>query len=385
LGFKRAARIKSVLPISFNLSAGLKMPRIYNFSAGPAALPELVLKQAASEMLDWHGCGMSVMEMSHRGPAFLSIHAKAQQLLRELLNVPAEYKILFLQGGGIGMNAIVPMNLLGTKRSIDFVNTGVWSQKSIEEAGKYAQAVVVASSEPDGFKKIPAPDTWQLNPDAAYVHICANETINGVEYFFTPKTGHVPLVADMSSNILSRPIDVSAYGLIYAGAQKNIGPAGLTIVIVREDLLNQAMPMTPSAFHFKMQAENDSMLNTPPTYSIYIAGLVFEWLQKQGGLEVMAQKNQAKSKALYDYLDASDLYQSPIEPDCRSRMNVPFKLKDESLNDAFLNGAQAQGLAQLKGHRLMGGMRASLYNAMPMEGVEALLAYMRGFEAQNGG
>jgi phosphoserine aminotransferase len=359
------------------------MPRIFNFGAGPAALPKPVLKQAAAEMLDWQGSGMSVMEMSHRGAAFLSIHAKAQQLLRELLNVPPEYKTLFMQGGGIGMNAIVPMNLLGRQKSIDFLNTGVWSQKSSEEARKYAEVRVVASSDSTGFQHIPAPESWVLNPDAAYVHLCANETINGVEYFFTPDTQNVPLVADMSSNILSRPVDISAYGLIYAGAQKNIGPAGLTIVIVREDLLHQALPITPSAFHFKSQADNDSMLNTPPTYSIYIAGLVFEWLQAQGGLAVMAQKNKAKSEALYNYIDSSTLYTSPIAPDCRSRMNVPFKLQDESLNEAFLQGAEAHGLAQLKGHRLMGGMRASIYNAMSREGVEALLAYMRGFEAQH--
>jgi phosphoserine aminotransferase len=358
------------------------MPRLFNFSAGPAVLPESVLKQAASEMLDWQGCGMSVMEMSHRGPAFLSIHAKAQQLLRELLNVPLEYKILFLQGGGIGMNAIVPMNLLGTKHSIDFVNTGVWSQKTSEEASKYAQVHVAATAEPSGFKTIPAFESWQLNADAAYVHICANETINGVEYFWVPDTQGVPLVADMSSNILSRPIDVSQYGLIYAGAQKNIGPAGLAIVIVREDLLHQALPITPSAFHFKAQADNDSMLNTPPTYSIYMAGLVFEWLQAQGGLVAMEEKNKAKSAALYNYLDSSVLYTSPIEPHCRSRMNVPFKLKDESLNEVFLKEAETKGLVQLKGHRLTGGMRASIYNAMPMEGVEALLDHLNSFESR---
>ncbi len=359
------------------------MPRVFNFSAGPATLPEPVLRQAATEMLDWHGSGMSVMEMSHRGKEFIAIHAQAEGLLRELLAIPQNYKVLFLQGGAIGQNAIVPMNLLRGKTSADYVSTGDWSKKSIKEAKAYCTVNVAASSEGSKFTSIPPQSEWKLNPDAAYVHICSNETIGGVEYHWTPDTGSVPLVADMSSNILSKPIDVSKYGLIYAGAQKNMGPSGLTVVIVREDLLGGALPITPSAFDYKQQAENDSMLNTPPTYAIYILGLVCQWVKDQGGLEAMAKHNQAKAAILYDYLDASPFYSSPVAPADRSLMNVPFKLKDESLDDAFLKGAQALGMVQLKGHRSVGGMRASIYNAMPVEGVLALVAYMQDFEKKN--
>ena len=360
------------------------MARVFNFSAGPAALPEPVLRQAAEEMLDWHGSGMSVMEMSHRGKEFIAIHAEAESLLRRLLAVPANYKVLFLQGGAIGENAIVPMNLLGTKKSIDFIDTGEWSKKSIKEAKKYAKVNVAASSAESGYTTIPPRDTWRLDPDAAYVHICSNETIGGVEYHWTPEVGDVPLVADMSSNIMSRPVDVSKYGLIYGGAQKNIGPAGLTIVIVREDLIGNALPFTPSAFDYKQQADNDSMLNTPPTYAIYIAGLVFNWIKAQGGLSAMAEHNRAKAGLLYDYLDATTFYSSPVARADRSLMNVPFKLKDESLDEAFLKGAQQRQMVQLKGHRSVGGMRASIYNAMPVEGVQALVAYMKEFEAKHG-
>lgn len=356
------------------------MTRVFNFSAGPAALPESVLRQAADEMLDWHGSGMSVMEMSHRGKEFMSIHAQAQADLRELLAIPANYRVIFLQGGGIGQNAIVPMNLLGGHSSADYVNTGEWSKRSIQEAGQYGKVNVAASAQASNFTQVPAQAQWKLDPNAAYVHICANETINGVEYHWVPDTGAVPLVADMSSNILSRPIDVSRYGLIYCGAQKNIGPAGLTIVIVREDLLDRALPITPTAFNYKLQAENDSMLNTPPTYSIYIAGLVFQWIKAQGGLAVMEQRNRAKAELFYSYLDTNSFYSSPIAKDSRSLMNVPFRLADESLNDAFLAGAQTRGLAQLKGHRVLGGMRASIYNAMPIEGVQALVEYLKEFE-----
>ena len=357
------------------------MTRVFNFSAGPAALPEVVLQQAAAEMLDWHGSGMSVMEMSHRGKEFIAIHAQAEKDLRELMAIPANYKVLFLQGGAIGENAIVPMNLLRGKTSIDVVNTGEWSKKTIKEAKKYAKVNVVATSEADNFTSVPAFTTWKLDPYAAYVHICSNETIGGVEYNFTPDTGDVPLVADMSSNILSRPIDVSKYGLIYAGAQKNIGPAGLTIVIVREDLIGQALPITPSAFDFKQQADADSMYNTPPTYAIYIAGLVFQWIKAQGGLAAMEAHNRKKAAVLYDYLARSSFYSNPVAQDCRSLMNVPFRLKDEALDDAFLKGAKERGMVQLKGHRSVGGMRASIYNAMPVAGVEALVAYMKEFEA----
>ena len=354
--------------------------RVFNFSAGPAALPEPVLQRAADEMLDWHGSGMSVMEMSHRGKDFTEILEKAMTDFRHLLNIPANYQVLFLQGGALAMNALIPMNLLGNKTSADYVNTGEWSKKSIEEAGKYCKANVIASSEDRRFTYVPAQDTWKPDPQAAYLHICTNETIGGVEYFWVPETGEVPLVADMSSHILSRPIDVSRYGVIYGGAQKNIGPAGLTFVIVRDDLLDRALPITPSVFHWQAQAAAASMLNTPPTYSIYIAGLVFEWLLDQGGLGAIEQINRTKAQRLYDFIDSSDFYRNPVEPACRSRMNVPFFLQDERLNDAFLQGAEANGLVQLKGHRVVGGMRASIYNAMPIEGVEALIAYMQDFQ-----
>ena len=360
------------------------MTRVFNFSAGPATLPEPVLRTAAQEMLDWHGSGMSVMEMSHRGKEFIAIHAEAEALLRELLGVPANYKVLFLQGGAIGQNALVPMNLLRGKTAADYVDTGEWSKKSIKEAKHYCSVNVAASSAAGGYTSVPRQSTWKLDPNAAYVHICSNETIGGVEYHWTPDTGAVPLVADMSSNIMSRPVDVSRYGLIYAGAQKNIGPAGLTIVIVRDDLLGGALPTTPSAFDYQQQAEADSMLNTPPTYAIYIAGLVFNWIKAQGGLKAMEAHNRAKAAVLYDYLDATSFYTSPVAREDRSLMNVPFKLKDEALDEAFLKGAQALRMLQLKGHRSVGGMRASIYNAMPVEGVQALVAYMKEFEVRHG-
>ena len=360
------------------------MTRVFNFSAGPAALPEPVLREAAEEMLDWHGSGMSVMEMSHRGKEFLGIHAEAQSLLRELLNVPANYRILFMQGGAIGENAIVPMNMLRGRKGADYVDTGEWSRKSIQEAAKYCAVNVAASAKATGYTSIPPRDSWKLEPGAAYVHICANETIGGVEYHFTPEVGEVPLVADMSSNLMSRPVSVAKYGLIYGGAQKNIGPAGLTIVIVRDDLLGGAHPLTPSAFNYKEQSDNDSMLNTPPTYAIYIAGLVFRWLKARGGLVAMEKHNRAKAALIYDCLETTDFYASPVAKDCRSLMNVPFKLRDASLDDAFLKGAQERGMVQLKGHRSVGGMRASIYNAMPVEGVQALVAYMKDFEASHG-
>ncbi len=360
------------------------MTRVYNFSAGPAALPESVLRQAADEMLDWHGSGMSVMEMSHRGKEFIAIHAEAEALLRELLAIPSNYKVLFMQGGAIGENAIVPMNLLRGHASADYIHTGEWSKKSIKEAKKYAQVNVAASAEASGFTCVPPRASWQLDPDAAYVHICSNETIGGVEYHFTPDVGDVPLVADMSSNILSRPVDVARYGLIYGGAQKNIGPAGLTIVIVRDDLIGQALPLCPSAFDYKTVADNDSMYNTPPTYAIYIAALVFNWIKSRGGLAAMAEHNLGKAALLYDYLDQSAFFSNPVARADRSIMNVPFKLRDPALDATFLEGAQARGMVQLKGHRSVGGMRASIYNAMPVEGVRALVAYMKEFEARHG-
>jgi phosphoserine aminotransferase len=360
------------------------MTRVFNFSAGPAALPEPVLRQAADEMLDWHGSGMSVMEMSHRGKEFIAIAAEAEALLRELLAVPANYKVLFMQGGAIAENAIVPMNLLRGKAGADYIDTGEWSKKSIKEAKKYCAVNVAASAADTGYTTIPAHAGWQLDPNAAYVHICGNETIGGVQYHFTPDTGSVPLVSDMSSEILSRPVDVARYGLIYAGAQKNIGPSGLTLVVVRDDLIGQPHPLLPSAFDYKTVADNESMYNTPPTYAIYIAGLVFKWLKAQGGLKAMESHNRAKAALLYDYLDTTAFYKAPVAKDCRSWMNVPFKLANEALDGDFLKGAEARGMVQLKGHRSVGGMRASIYNAMPMEGVQALVAYMREFEARHG-
>ncbi|MFZ6673637.1 3-phosphoserine/phosphohydroxythreonine transaminase [Undibacterium sp. Xuan67W] len=362
------------------------MTTIYNFSAGPAVLPKEVLQQAAAEMLDWHGSGMSVMEMSHRGPEFMSIIAAAQSDLRELLAVPDNYKILFLQGGGLGENAIVPMNLMGRKpqpANADFIHTGSWTAKSIKEAQKYGKVNVAASADANGHTAVPSRDSWTLSKDAAYVHLCTNETIDGVEYHFVPDvsadTGDAPIVADMSSHILSRVIDVAKYGVIFGGAQKNIGPAGLTIVIVREDLLGHALPICPSAFDWKIVADNDSMYNTPPTYAIYIAGLVFQWLKRQGGVAAIEQKNIAKAQLLYDYLDVSDFYVNRVAKDCRSRMNVPFFLRDESLNAEFLTQAKQHGLLQLKGHKSVGGMRASIYNAMPIEGVQTLVSFMKEF------
>ncbi|MES2316091.1 MAG: 3-phosphoserine/phosphohydroxythreonine transaminase [Pseudomonadota bacterium] len=356
------------------------MTHIYNFSAGPAVLPKEVLEQAAAEMLDWHGSGMSVMEMSHRGPEFISIYQAAVRDLRELLAIPANYQVLFLQGGGLGENAIVPLNLVGRKpqpATVDFVHTGSWSGKSIKEAQRYANVNVAAASD---FTSVPQQESWKLTPGAAYLHICTNETIDGVEYNFVPTVqGDTPIVADMSSHILSRQIDVSKYGVIFAGAQKNIGPAGLTLVIVRDDLLGSALPICPSAFDWKVVAEHDSMYNTPPTYGIYIAGLVFAHLKRQGGVAAMEQRNIAKAALLYGALDADDFYQNRVAKDCRSRMNVPFFLKDESLNEQFLAGAKARGLLQLKGHKSVGGMRASIYNAMPIEGVQALVDYLNEF------
>jgi len=357
------------------------MTPIYNFSAGPAVLPQEVLAQASGEMLDWHGSGMSVMEMSHRGKEFVGIAERAEADLRELLNVPFGYKVLFLQGGATSQFAMVPMNLLRGKKSADYVNTGAWSKKAISEAKKFCTVNVAATSEEANFTYAPAQDKWKLQPDAAYVHYTPNETIGGVEFHWVPDTGEVPLVADMSSTLLSRPIDVSRYGLIYAGAQKNIGPAGLTLVIVREDLLGRPMAGTPSMFDYANHAAGGSMFNTPPTYAIYIAGLVFQWLKKKGGLAAMEKLNIAKAGLIYDTLDGSAYYGSPVAKQDRSRMNVPFTLRDASLDEEFLRGAQASGLLQLKGHRSVGGMRASIYNGMPFEGVEALVKYMREFEA----
>ena len=361
------------------------MARIFNFSAGPAVLPLEVLERARAELTDWHGSGMSVMEMSHRGKEFLSIAAKAEADLRALLNIPANYKVLFLQGGASTQFAMVPMNLLRGKNKADYIHTGEWSKKAIAEAKKYCNVNVAASAEADKFCSVPPRSTWKLDPDAAYVHYILNETIGGVEFQDIPDTGKVTLVADMSSTILSRPIDVARFGLIYAGAQKNIGPAGLTIVIVRDDLIGQTVAGTPSMFDYKIHADNDSMYNTPPTYAWYIAGLVFEWLQARGGLKGMAEINRRKADKLYAAIDSSNgFYKNPVERSVRSWMNVPFTLKDAALDEPFLKGAKAAGLLQLKGHRSVGGMRASIYNAMPEEGIAALVDYMQDFQRKQG-
>jgi phosphoserine aminotransferase len=357
---------------------------IYNFSAGPAVLPKEVLQQAQAEMLDWHGSGMSVMEMSHRGKEFISIAAQAEADLRELMAIPANYKVLFLQGGAHLQFSMIPLNLLRGKLSADYVNTGEWSKKAIGEAKKFSYVNVVADNSDKKCTYVPDFDTWKLDKDAAYVHYTPNETIGGVEFSWVPNTGDVPLVADMSSNILSRPIDVWKFGLIYAGAQKNIGPAGLTLVIVREDLVGHASSALPTMLDYKTHADNDSMYNTPPTYAIYMAGLVFQWLKKNGGIGAMERANIAKAELLYAAIDASNgFYSCPVNKADRSRMNVPFTLKDANQDGDFLKQADARGLLQLKGHRSVGGMRASIYNAMPIEGVRALVDFMSEFAKQN--
>jgi phosphoserine aminotransferase len=362
---------------------------IYNFSAGPAVLPKEVLLQAQAELPDWHGSGMSVMEMSHRGKEYMSIQAQAEADLRELMGIPTNYKVLFLQGGASQQFAMIPMNLLRGKTSADYVNTGEWSKKAISEAKKYGFVNVVATGADNNFSSIPAFDTWKRDPDAAYLHFTPNETIGGVEFNWLPPIdntpGGVPLVADMSSNMLSRPVDVSKYGLIYGGAQKNIGPAGLTVVVIREDLIGQTVAGTPTMLDYKTHADNDSMYNTPPTYGIYIAGLVFQWLKKNGGIAAMEKTNIAKAKLLYTTIDASNgFYSCPVALSDRSRMNVPFTLKDANLDGDFLKQAEARGLLQLKGHRSVGGMRASIYNAMPLAGVQTLVDFMNEFAKKNG-
>ncbi len=357
---------------------------IYNFSAGPAVLPKEVLRQAQAELLDWHGSGMSVMEMSHRGKEYMGIHAQAEADLRELLGIPSNYKVLFLQGGAHLQFSMIPFNLLRGKLSADYINTGEWSKKAIGEAKKFSYVNVAANNTDKNCTYVPAFASWKLDKEAAYVHYTPNETIGGVEFNWVPDTGSVPLVADMSSNILSRVIDVSKFGLIYAGAQKNIGPAGLTIVIVREDLVGHAPSGLPTMLDYKTHAESDSMYNTPPTYGIYMAGLVFQWLKKNGGIAAMERANVAKANLLYAAIDASNgFYHCPVNKADRSRMNVPFTLKDAALDGDFLKQADARGLLQLKGHRSVGGMRASIYNAMPLAGVQALVDFMNEFAKKN--
>jgi len=359
------------------------MTRCHNFCAGPAALPEPVLQQARDEMLDWHGAGLSIMEMSHRSPEVVGVAERAEQTLRGLLRIPDDYAVLFLQGGASTQFAAAPLNLLGNGGGADYVNTGQWSKKAIAEGRRYCEVNVAATSEDSNFFTIPPRDAWQLSKDAAYLHFTPNETIGGVEFFWTPQVD-APLVADMSSTILSRPIDVSEYGVIYAGAQKNIGPAGLTLVIVHRELFGRALDVCPAMLNWQVAAENDSMYNTPPTFALYLAGLVFDWLVEQGGLEAMEARNRRKAEKLYAMIDNSDFYANPVDPACRSLMNVPFTLADADLDKTFLAESEAAGLLNLKGHRSVGGMRASIYNAVGEDAVDALLAFMADFEQRNG-
>jgi phosphoserine aminotransferase len=362
------------------------MLRTFNFSAGPAALPTEVLEQAQQELLDYKGTGMSVMEMSHRGKVFMDLAHEVEADLRELMSIPANYKVLFLQGGGKGEFSFVPMNLLRGKTQADYVNTGTWSSGAIKEAKKYCAVNVIASSEDKSFTYVPKQSAWNPSTAAAFRHICTNETIHGVEYFWTPEFDDgVSLVADMSSHILSRPMDVTKFGCIYGGAQKNIGPSGLTLVIVREDLLGHPHPLTPQVFDYTQQAANEWMLNTPPTFAVYLAGLTFKWLKKQGGVAGIAKVNETKAKLLYATIDGSNgFYRNTVSVDDRSRMNVPFFLRDDGLNQKFLDGAQAAGLTGLKGHKAVGGMRASIYNAVSLNAVKALTQYMYEFQRRNG-
>ncbi len=359
------------------------MARVYNFSAGPAVLPEEVLKKAADEMLDYKGCGMSVMELSHRGKEFKQIFETTEATLREIMNIPENYKVLFLQGGASLQFAMVPLNLMGKNKKADYVHTGQWTKKAIKEAKKYLEVNVVASSEEDNFTYIPRLEASAFSKDADYFYIVTNNTIYGTAFKEIPETEGVPLVADMSSNILSEPVDVSKFGLIFAGAQKNIGPAGVTLVIVREDLVKGVVDDVPTLLDYKIHVEAGSMYNTPPCYSIYMAGLVFEWIKQKGGLAVMQKQNQEKAQLLYDFLDSSKLFNSPVQKASRSLMNIPFVTGDQELDAKFIKQAAEKGLKTLKGHRTVGGMRASIYNAMPVEGVKALVAFMREFEEQN--
>jgi len=359
--------------------------RVFNFAAGPATLPVEVLEQVRDELLDWQGSGASVMEVSHRGKAFMAVAQESEALLRELLAVPADYHVLFLQGGATGQFAAVPLNLARAESTVDYLNTGHWSQKALREAQRYTARVnVVADEAASRYTTVPAPEALRLTPDAAYLHYTPNETIGGVEFPYIPETGSVPLVADMSSTLLSRPLEVARFGLIYAGAQKNIGPAGLVVVIVRRDLVGKARTGTPAVWDYQAMAQEGSLLNTPATFAWYVAGLVLRWLKRQGGLAAMAAHNRAKAQLLYDTIDASGFYRNPVEVHCRSWMIVPFTLADARLDEAFLAGARAGGLVNLAGHRSVGGMRASLYNAMPFAGVEALVAFMRDFARRHG-
>ena len=358
--------------------------RVHNFSAGPAMLPTEVLERAQSELLDWGGSGMSVMEVSHRGKAFVACAADVEASLREVMGIGDDYATLFLQGGALGQFAAAPMNLSAAGDTIAFLNTGDWSKKAIAEAGKYANAAVVADESGSNFTRVPAPDSYTVPADAAYLHYTPNETIRGLEFDHVPDVGDIPVVADMSSTILSRPVDVDAHGVIYAGAQKNMGPSGLVVVIVRRDLLGRARPETPTVWDWQVQAGADSMINTPPTFGLYLLGLTLDWVKANGGLPGMAARNQEKADALYSFIDASDFYSNPVEPAYRSWMNVPFLMAKSELDKQFVADATAAGLTNLAGHRSVGGMRASLYNAMPLEGVQALIEFMKEFERTHG-
>jgi phosphoserine aminotransferase len=360
------------------------MSRAYNFSPGPAVLPLEVLDRIREDIPDWNGSGMSVMEVSHRGRQFMDVAAKAEQDVRELLAIPADYSVLFMQGGATLQFAMAPLNLSQPGDTVDYVKTGSWSVKAAKEASKFCDVHITADSSDSNFCHIPPEGEWQKTKDAAYLHYTPNETIGGVEFHFVPDAGRVPLVVDMSSTILSRPIDVGRFGVIYAGAQKNIGPAGITLVIVRNDLLERARDDAPTLMTYKAFADSGSMTNTPPTFAWYAAGLVFEYLKARGGLEVMAEINERKASRLYGAIDASDFYENPVREDCRSWMNVPFTLPDSALDQKFLAEAGEAGLRNLKGHRSVGGMRASIYNAMPEEGVDALIDFMQEFERSNG-
>ncbi len=358
--------------------------RAHNFCAGPAALPEAVLHKAQAELLDWHGKGLSVMEMSHRSDDYVAIAEKAEQDLRDLLAIPSNYKVLFLQGGASQQFAQIPLNLLPEDGIADYVDTGIWSKKALEEARRFGNVNVAASAKAYDYFAIPGQNDWQLSKNAAYLHYASNETIGGLQFDWVPDLGDVPLVVDMSSDILSRPIDVSQFGMIYAGAQKNIGPSGLVVAIIREDLLGKARSICPTMLDYKVAADNGSMYNTPATFSWYLSGLVFEWLKEQGGVEEMERRNRVKQELLYGAIDASEFYTNPIAKNARSWMNVPFRLADEKLDKVFLAGAEARGLLNLKGHRSVGGMRASIYNAVGLDAVQALVGYMAEFEKEHG-
>ena len=360
------------------------MSRAYNFCAGPATMPEPVLQKAQEELLNWGKKGVSVMEMSHRSPEFLEIAYHAEHGLRQLMHIPDNYRVLFLQGGASTQFSVIPMNLLRGKKTADYIRTGVWSHKAVEQAQSYCEVNIASDTQDDGYNYIPEFSTWILNPDAAYVHFASNETVGGVQFNWLPETGDVPIVADMSSDILSRPIDVSNYGLIYAGAQKNIGPSGLTVVIVRKDLIGDALPITPLTFDYGVQAKDSSLYNTPPTFAWYLTGLVFDWLKEQGGPEGIAEVNERKAKKIYAAIDETEFYTNNVETSCRSLMNIPFHLTDKDLDPLFLLEAQESGLLNLNGFRSVGGMRASIYNAVPESGVDSLVEFMKGFEVRHG-